>query len=92
MTEWWSKAHQLLLDMKLKQSYIKQAVEMAEVRIRDHSINLMNYCRSHQVPFLLFSAGLASVLEVPSSLQLVYSSLGSSSSEVWNGGGKRYMH
>lgn len=64
MQEWWSKAHQLLLDMNLKKEDIEKAVELSDIRLREDSVNLINYCRDHQVPFLLFSAGLAAVLEV----------------------------
>ena len=64
MQEWWSKAHQLLIDMNLKKEDIEKAVELSDIRLREYSVNLIDYCRDHQVPFLLFSAGLAVVLEV----------------------------
>lgn len=64
MKEWWSKAHDLLIDMKLKKSDIVKAVQMSDIRIRDDSVELINYCRNQKVPFLLFSAGLGDVLEV----------------------------
>ena len=64
MKEWWSKAHDLLINMKLKKSDIVKAVELSDIRIRDNSVELINYCRENQVPFLLFSAGLGDVLEV----------------------------
>lgn len=66
MKEWWSKAHDLLINMKLKKSDIVRAVELSDIRIRDDSVELINYCRDNQVPFLLFSAGLGDVLEVGS--------------------------
>lgn len=65
MKEWWSKAHDLLINMKLKKSVLS-AVELSDIRIRDDSVELINYCRDNQVPFLLFSAGLGDVLEVGS--------------------------
>ena len=66
MKEWWSKAHDLLINMKLKKSDIVRAVELSDIRIRDDSVELINYCRDNQVHFLLFSAGLGDVLEVGS--------------------------
>ncbi|KAK8796445.1 hypothetical protein WA588_000580, partial [Blastocystis sp. NMH] len=63
MKEWWSKAHELLIDMKLKRSDIEKAVEESDIRIRDDSVALINYCRENKVPFLLFSAGIGDVLE-----------------------------
>ena len=64
MKEWWSKAHELLIDMKLKRSDIEKAVEESDIRIRDDSVALINYCRENKGPFLLFSAGIGDVLEV----------------------------
>lgn len=86
MQEWWSKAHQLLLDMNLKKEDIEKAVELSDIRLRDYSMNLINYCRDHKVPFLLFSAGLAVVLEVgifvDCSININTHTIGGSSSEM----------
>ena len=35
MKEWWSKAHDLLIKMHVKQSDIVQAVKESDIRIRD---------------------------------------------------------
>lgn len=64
MNEWWSKAHELLIGLGLKRSDIVNAVAQSDIRIRDDSIELINYCRENQIPFLLFSAGLGDVLAV----------------------------
>ena len=39
-------------------------MEESDIRIRDDSVALINYCRENKVPFLLFSAGIGDVLEV----------------------------
>ncbi|CBK23400.2 uncharacterized protein [Blastocystis hominis] len=62
MQEWWSKAHELLIGLGLKRSDIVNAVAQSDIRIRDDSVELINYCRENQIPFLLFSAGLGDVL------------------------------
>lgn len=62
MQEWWSKAHELLIKIGLKRSDIVNAVAQSDIRIRDDSIELINYCRENKVPFLLFSAGIGDVL------------------------------
>ena len=66
MQEWWSKAHELLIKIGLKRSDIVNAVAQSDIRIRDDSIELINYCRENKVPFLLFSAGIGDVLAVES--------------------------
>ena len=66
MQEWWSKAHELLIGLGLKRSDIVDAVAQSDIRIRDDSVALINYCRENQIPFLLFSAGLGDVLAVVS--------------------------
>lgn len=67
MKEWWSKAHDLLIKMHVKQSDIVQAVKESDIRIRDDSVELINLCRKNKVPFLLFSAGISDVLAVDTS-------------------------
>ena len=64
--EWWLKAHELLIKIGLKRSDILNAVAQSDIRIRDDSIELINYCRENKVPFLLFSAGIGDVLAVES--------------------------
>ena len=49
---------------KAEWSDIEKAVEESDIRIRDDSVALINYCRENKVPFLLFSAGIGDVLEV----------------------------
>ena len=66
MQEWWSKAHELLIGLGLKRSDIVNAVAQSDIRIRDDSVELINYCRENHIPFLLFSAGLGDVLAVVS--------------------------
>ena len=51
---------------ELAVSDIVDAVAQSDIRIRDDSVALINYCRENQIPFLLFSAGLGDVLAVVS--------------------------
>ena len=56
----------MLIGLGLKRSDIVDAVAQSDIRIRDDSVALINYCRENQIPFLLFSAGLGDVLAVVS--------------------------
>lgn len=64
MKEWWSKAHELLIETGMKRNDIVKAVEECDVRMRDNAVELIEFCRDNNVPFLLFSAGLGDVLAV----------------------------
>lgn len=64
MKEWWSKAHELLIETGMKRNDIVKAVEECDVRMRDNAVELIEFCRDNSVPFLLFSAGLGDVLAV----------------------------
>lgn len=64
MEEWWSKAHELLIETGMKRSDIVAAVAESDIKIRDDAVELIEYCRDNKVPFLLFSAGLGDVLAV----------------------------
>lgn len=65
MKEWWSKAHELLIETGMKRSDIVDAVSECKVRMRDNAVELIEFCRDNKVPILLFSAGLGDVLAVP---------------------------
>ena len=66
MEEWWSKAHELLIETGMKRSDIVAAVAESDIKIRDDAVELIEYCHDNKVPFLLFSAGLGDVLAVQS--------------------------
>ena len=82
MKEWWSKAHDLLVETKMKRSDIVDAVAEIDVKIRDNGVEMMEYCRDHNIPLLLFSAGLGDVLKVRKEMRMDYKFLGSFSSKV----------
>ncbi|KAK8792791.1 hypothetical protein WA158_004955 [Blastocystis sp. Blastoise] len=63
MDEWWNKAHALLIEEKVTKNDIMEAVKDADVRLRPSTTNLIKHCVYHKIPVLVFSAGLADVLD-----------------------------
>lgn len=67
MEEWVHKSHALLLDFHLTRTLLKKAVRLAidrEVMIlRPHLQEFFGLLKAEQVPLLIFSAGIADVLE-----------------------------
>mmetsp|Transcript_3464 Transcript_3464/g.5400 ORF Transcript_3464/g.5400 Transcript_3464/m.5400 type:complete len:329 (-) Transcript_3464:92-1078(-) len=67
MVEWVTEAHQLLIDSGLTQLMVHQAVESAlhhdSLGLREKVDNFFSMLVQYQVPTLIFSAGVADVLE-----------------------------
>jgi len=67
MVEWVSKAHKLLIDNHLSRDNIdnavKKAVEEFTVALRTNTPEFFALAAAHSVPTLIFSAGIADVLE-----------------------------
>lgn len=64
MKEWWSKAHELLIETGMHRCDIEKAVAECNIRIREYAVELVKYCQDNKIPCLLFSAGLGDVMEV----------------------------
>ncbi|CAG8510825.1 4940_t:CDS:2 [Acaulospora morrowiae] len=63
MVEWWEQAHELLMGQKINREDIKSMVAETDVELRPGLDVLINECKSKNVPFLVFSAGLGDVIE-----------------------------
>jgi HAD superfamily hydrolase (TIGR01544 family) len=62
MVEWWTKAHDLLLQCDFKQSYVEQIVRDSRLFFRSGCDWLFNELSGHNVPLLIFSAGIGDVI------------------------------
>lgn len=63
MEEWWEKAHALLIEGGLTYDAIKKSVDNATIAFREGVVELFEFLEEKEVPVLIFSAGLADVIE-----------------------------
>lgn len=63
MVEWWTKAHELLVEQKIRKELVSVAVRESEAMLRDGYQLFFNLLHEHSIPLLIFSAGIGDVLE-----------------------------
>ncbi|CAB4495208.1 5'-nucleotidase, cytosolic III [Rhizophagus irregularis] len=63
MIEWWTQAHQLLIDQKINKDDVAAMVAETPVDIREGLRELIETCNEKKIPFLVFSAGVKNVIE-----------------------------
>ncbi|KAL0844531.1 hypothetical protein Bca101_017777 [Brassica carinata] len=63
MEEWWSKTHNLLIEGGLTHNAIKESVANSSIAFRDGVVELFEFLEEKEIPVLIFSAGLADVIE-----------------------------
>ncbi|CAI9759839.1 unnamed protein product [Fraxinus pennsylvanica] len=63
MEEWWEKTHGLLIEGGLTYGAIKSSVANSRIAFRDGVIELFELLEKSNVPVLIFSAGLADIIE-----------------------------
>ncbi|CAN6287393.1 unnamed protein product [Urochloa humidicola] len=63
MEEWWEKTHGLLIEGGLTYEAIKKSVSDAAIAFRDGVVELFEYLEERDIPVLVFSAGLADIIE-----------------------------
>ncbi|KAF7067461.1 hypothetical protein CFC21_073353 [Triticum aestivum] len=63
MEEWWGKTHGLLIEGGLTQEAIKKSVADAAIAFRDGVVELFEFLEARDIPVLVFSAGLADIIE-----------------------------
>lgn len=62
MTQWWTQAHELLLKSGLTRNMIANGVSRSTCEVRDECERFFQVLEANQVPILVFSAGIGSVL------------------------------
>ncbi|KAJ7974816.1 5'-nucleotidase [Quillaja saponaria] len=63
MEEWWGKTHSLLIEGGLTYEAIKQSVASALISFREGVVELFEFLEERDIPVLIFSAGLADIIE-----------------------------
>lgn len=63
MIEWWTKAHELMLQCNLTREDIKTISREAHIMLRDGCDWMFQQLDQHNIPILIFSAGLGDVIE-----------------------------
>lgn len=63
MVEWWTKVHELLIEQKIRKDMLAQAVRESHSKLREGYKVFFDHLAEHQVPLLIFSAGIGDVLE-----------------------------
>lgn len=63
MLDWWNKAHDLLVEQKIKKEQIPQAVKESNVMLRDGYKSFFDILFNSDIPLFIFSAGIGDILE-----------------------------
>ncbi|XP_042753467.1 uncharacterized protein LOC111906958 isoform X2 [Lactuca sativa] len=63
MEEWWGKTHGLLIEGGLTYDAIRNSVAGAMIAFREGVVELFEFLEERDVPILIFSAGLADIIE-----------------------------
>ncbi|KAL2324991.1 hypothetical protein Fmac_024049 [Flemingia macrophylla] len=63
MEEWWGKTHGLLVEGGLTYKSIRQSVANANIAFREGVSELFEFLEERDIPVLIFSAGLADIIE-----------------------------
>lgn len=63
MVEWWTKVHELLIEQKIRKDMLAQVVRESRTKLREGYNVFFDHLANHQVPLLIFSAGIGDVLE-----------------------------
>ncbi|XP_012672310.1 cytosolic 5'-nucleotidase 3 [Clupea harengus] len=63
MVEWWTKAHNLMVQQKIKKDLLATAVKESDAMLRDGYKGLFDHLKEQNIPLLVFSAGIGDVLE-----------------------------
>ncbi|KAL0992766.1 hypothetical protein UPYG_G00098110 [Umbra pygmaea] len=63
MVEWWTKAHELLVQEHIKKDLLQEAVRESDAMLREGYQLFFDHLQEHSVPLLIFSAGIGDVLE-----------------------------
>ncbi|KAJ6717440.1 5'-NUCLEOTIDASE [Salix purpurea] len=63
MEDWWGKTHNLLIEGGLTYDAIKESVSSSAIAFRDGVVELFEFLEERNIPVLIFSAGLADIIE-----------------------------
>ncbi|KAG7504229.1 7-methylguanosine phosphate-specific 5' [Solea senegalensis] len=63
MVEWWTKAHELLVQQAIRKDMLTTAVRESEAKLREGFQLFFDHLHEHSIPLLIFSAGIGDILE-----------------------------
>lgn len=63
MVEWWTRAHDLLVQQRIRKDQLAQAVKDSGAMLREGYRSFFEVLQENSVPLLIFSAGVGDVLE-----------------------------
>uniref|UniRef100_A0A3Q3X8M1 5'-nucleotidase n=1 Tax=Mola mola TaxID=94237 RepID=A0A3Q3X8M1_MOLML len=63
MVEWWTKAHELLLQQEIRKDLLAVVVKESEAMLRDGYKLFFDHLQEHSIPLLILSAGIGDILE-----------------------------
>ncbi|XP_071263082.1 cytosolic 5'-nucleotidase 3-like [Salvelinus alpinus] len=63
MVEWWTKAHTLLVQQRIRKDLLQDVVKESDAMLREGYQLFFDHLQEHSIPLLIFSAGLGDVLE-----------------------------
>ncbi|KAL6474810.1 hypothetical protein MHYP_G00158500 [Metynnis hypsauchen] len=63
MVEWWTQAHELLVQQQIKKDQLAKAVRESDAMLRDGYEVFFGSLKDHSIPLLIFSAGVGDILE-----------------------------
>ncbi|KAI8823504.1 pyrimidine 5'-nucleotidase [Fimicolochytrium jonesii] len=63
MVEWWTKAHESILELKLTKDDLERIAHEVQIVLREGAVDFADLCAKMDVPLLVFSAGLGDAIE-----------------------------
>lgn len=63
MVEWWTKAHKIMVQQKIRKDLLATAVRDSDAMLREGYQLLFDHLHEHSIPLLIFSAGIGDILE-----------------------------
>ncbi|XP_041672718.1 cytosolic 5'-nucleotidase 3-like [Cheilinus undulatus] len=63
MVEWWTKAHELLVQQEIRKDLLAMVVRESDAMLREGYQLFFDHLHEHSIPLLIFSAGIGDILE-----------------------------
>lgn len=63
MVQWWTKAHELLVEQKIRKDLLAVVVKESDAMLREGYQLFFDHLHEHSIPLLIFSAGIGDILE-----------------------------
>ncbi|ULT93111.1 hypothetical protein L3Y34_002950 [Caenorhabditis briggsae] len=64
MEAWWQQSHELIIQGGFKREAIDDYVSRCNIQLRDNADIMMKKMTNHSVPFIIFSAGIGTIIEM----------------------------